>query len=136
MSFSRRVTKAPNDEPLNHHATEPRSHQATEPPSLKPPNKIAICRVICQIFCWFLVCWLVLLFVLLRSVAVFALQPPGGNQVDGLPPAPSWPKAQNGRGFNTSINLFISQEMSGNSCRAKTLTCFASKQYSWSSKCL
>ena len=35
-------------------------------------------------------CWLVLLFVLLRSVAVFALQPPGGNQVDGLPLAPSF----------------------------------------------
>ena len=40
----------------------------------------------------------------------FALQLPGGNQVDGLPPA-------------------------ANSCRAKMLACFASKQYSCSDKC-
>ena len=44
-----------------------------------------------------------------RRKTHFALQPPGGNQVDGLPPAPS-------------------------SCRAKMLSCFASKQYSCSGK--
>ena len=53
---------------------------------------LAMCRVICGIFCRFLVCRLVLLFILLRSVDMFALQPPGGNLVDSFPPAPIWPR--------------------------------------------
>ena len=68
---------------------------ARRAPRLKPLNKIEICRMICRDFCWFLVCWFVLQFVLLRSVAVFALQPPGGNQVDGVPPAPSHSNSKN-----------------------------------------
>ena len=89
------AVEPPSLQMISHEATKPPSHKVIKPSSHRassqPPTKIAICRVICEIFCRFWVCWLVPLFVLLRSVAVFALQPPGGNQVDGLLPASSMP---------------------------------------------
>ena len=78
------------------------------------------CVVVRRFACWLVlqVCvsivrWCVCACVCWRAFFVALLyESPGGNQVDGLPPA---------------LN---------NSCRAKMLSCFASEQYSWSRKCL